>query len=223
MSRAVEQGKPVPLIIPYGALFHYVPKVPKSPECYANAHPKRIDDIQEEVKELVDPFKLKNQSQDNGWKHELDHDVESVFWLLLYWAMVAQPKGRPREYINSHYWMGLLGDIDVRERLVLVFSSGDWPTGLTHSVYAPLWPLITSLAATIVVDSHWLTKSNVRKRPEYICEAFQHLILGFIVSEHSKDFMTCCVDNSLRHVYRVVQSQALSTTQSQEWDRLERE
>ena len=148
---------------------HYVPEVPKSPECYANAHPKRIDDIQQEVKELIDPFKLKNQSQDDGWRHELDHDVESVFWLLLYWAMVAQPKGCPREYINSHYWMGLLVDIDVRERLVLVFSSGDWPTGLTHSIYAPLWPLITSLAATLVVDSHWLTKSNVRKHPEYIC------------------------------------------------------
>jgi hypothetical protein len=213
----------VPLIIPYRALFHYVPEVPKSPECYANAHPKRIDDIQEEVKELVDPFKLKNQSQDDRWKHKLDHDVESVFWLLLYWAMVTQPEGHPGEYINPIYWTAMLEDFKDRERLVLWFSSGDRPNNLTHSVYVPLWPLITSLAATLVVDSHWLPKSNVRKRPEYICEAFQHLILGFIISEHSKDFMTCRVDNSLRHVYGVVQSQALSTTQSREWDRLERE
>ena len=174
MSRAVEWGKPVPLNLP-----HYVPEVPKSPACYANAHLKRIDDIQQEVKELVDPFNLKNQSQDDGWRHELDHDVESVFWLLLYWAMVAQPKGCPREYIDSSSWTAMLGDFKARERLVLVFSSGDWPTGLTHSIYAPLWPLITSLAATLVVDSHWLTKSNVQKHPEYICEAFQRLILGF--------------------------------------------
>ena len=115
------------------------------------------------------------------------------------------------------------GDFKARERLVLVFSSGDWLTGLTHSIYVPLWPLITSLAATLVVDSHWLPKSNVRKRPEYICEAFQRLILGFIVSERSKDFMTCRVDNSLRQVYGVAQSQALSTTPSQERYRLERE
>ena len=209
MSQAVERGKPVPLNLP-----HYVPEVPKSPECYANTHPKRIDDIQQEVKELVDPFKLKNQSQDDGWRHELDHNVESVFRLLLYWAMVAQPKGHPREYINLHYWMGLLGDIDVRERLVLGFSSGNRPNGLTHSIYAPLWPLITSLTATLVVDSHWLPKSNVRKRPEYICEAFQCLILGFIISERSKDFMTCRVDKSLHQVYGVAQSQALSTTLS---------
>ena len=137
--------------------------------------------------------------------------------------MVAQPEGRPGEYINPIYWTAMLGDFKDRERLVLWFSSGNRPNNLTHSVYAPLWPLITSLATTLVVDSHWLPKSNVRKRPEYICKAFQCLILGFIVSEHSKDFMTCCVDNSLRHVYGVVQSQALSTTQSQEWDRLERE
>jgi hypothetical protein len=119
--------------------------------------------------------------------------------------------------------MAMLGDFKAQECLVLVFSSGDWPTSLTHSIYAPLWPLITSLAATIVVDSHWLIKSNVQKHPEYICEAFQHLILGFIVSECSKDFMTCHVDNSLHQVYRVAQSQALSTTPSQERDRLERE
>ena len=106
MSRAVERGKPVPLNLP-----HYVPEVPKSPACYANAHPKRIDDIQQEVKELVDPFNLKNQSQDDRWRHELDHNVESVFWLLLYWAMVAQPKGCPREYIDSSSWTAMLGDV----------------------------------------------------------------------------------------------------------------
>jgi hypothetical protein len=65
-----------------------VPEVPKSPECYANAHPKRIEDFPEAIEVLVDPRKLKNQSQDDRWRHELDHDVESVFWLLLYWAMV---------------------------------------------------------------------------------------------------------------------------------------
>ena len=214
MSQAVEQGKPVPLDIPYSTLVHYVPEVPKSPECYANAHPKQIDDIQEEVKELVDPFKLKNQSQDDGWRHKLDHDMESVFWLLLYWAMVAQPEGRPREYIDLSTWTAMLGDFEARSTLISGFKPRHRPNNLTHSVYVPLWPLITSLATTIVVDSHWLPKSNVRKRPEYICEAFQCLILGFIISERSKDFMTCRVDKSLHQVYGVAQSQALSTTLS---------
>ena len=81
---------------------YYVPKVPRSPECYANAHSKRNNDFAEENdEELVDPRKLKNQSQDDEWRHEIDHDVESVFWLL-YWAMVAQPaEGRPGGYIQA--------------------------------------------------------------------------------------------------------------------------
>ncbi|KAH9975172.1 hypothetical protein BJV74DRAFT_732987, partial [Russula compacta] len=69
----------------------------------------QINDFPEEIEDLlIDPHK--NQSQDNGWRHELDHDVESVFWLLLYWAMVTQPKGHPGGYIDSHTWTGLFGD-----------------------------------------------------------------------------------------------------------------
>jgi len=208
----------VPLNIPF-----YVPEVPKSPECYANAHPKRIDDIQEEVKELVDPFTLKNQPQDDGWRHELDHDVESVFWLILYWAMVVQPKERPGTCIDSDTWTSMLGDFKARECLVSTLSLFDRPDNLTHPVYAPLWPLISSLTAILVVDRHWLPESSDRKRPEYICEAFQRLILQFFVSNRNEDFMTCRVGDSLRQVQGVPQSQTMSTTPTQQNDILERE
>jgi hypothetical protein len=99
VSRAVEWGGPVPLTTP-----NYVPKVPRIPECYANAHAhsKQINDFLEEIKTLVDLDKLTNQSQDNGWRHELNHNVESVFWHLLYWAMVTQPEGHPGGYFNAH-------------------------------------------------------------------------------------------------------------------------
>jgi len=212
----------VPLNIPF-----YVPEVPKSPECYANAHPKRMDDIQEEVEELVNPRKLKNLSQDDGWRHELDHDVESVFWLILYWAMVVQPKGPPGTCtdtgIDSSSWASMLGDFKARECLVSTLSLFDRPDNLTHPVYAPLWPLISSLTAILVVDRHWLPESSDRKRPEYICEAFQRLILQFVVSNRNEDFMTCRVSDSLRQVQGVPQFQAMSTTPSQQNDILERE
>jgi hypothetical protein len=202
---------------------NYVPEVPKAPECYANAHPKRIDDFPKEIKTLADPHKLMNQSQDNGWRHELDHDVESVFWLLLYWAMVAQPVGRPKEYINASSWASLLEDYDGRDWFLKRLSSGDMPKGLTHSDYEPLWPLIRSLAPILVVDRHWLPKSDVRKHPGYICEAFQRLILQFIVSNRYEHFMTCRVGVSLRKEQEVAQSQAVSTTSSQIRDGLDRE
>jgi hypothetical protein len=222
ISRAVERGKPVPLDT---EIIYRVPKLPKSPECYASAHRERIKDFPEASDILVDPFELKNQSQEDTWRHELDHDVESVFWLLLYWAMVMQPEGRPTVYIDPDTWTSLLGNFKSRERLVLVLglSSHDRPDNLTHPVYEPLWPLIRSLAAILRVDRHWLPENDVRKRPEYICEAFQRLILEFIVSNRDEDFMTCRVGDTLRQLKPVPESQALSTTPSQQRDGSERE
>jgi hypothetical protein len=82
--------------------------------------------------------------------------------------------------------------------------------------------LISKLAAILVVDRHWL-ESGVRKHPGYTCEAFQRLILQFIISNRDEDFMTCRVNDSLRQVEGVARSEALSSTQSQHNDGLERE
>ena len=188
--------------------------IPESPKCYTENHPDRIDDVSEHVEVLVDP----SDRPQNEWRHELDHDVESVFWLLLYWAMVAQPEGAPGECINSESWSGLLKDFKARDRLVVVLSSGEMPDNLIHSVYKPLWPLISSLADVLLIDRHWIPELNVRKRPEYICEAFQRLIIKFIVENRDKDFMICRVGNSLRQTQGVALSQALPTTPSQEMD-----
>jgi len=205
----------------------FVPTVPESPECYARNHSDRIKDFPEKTKILINPDELDQQSQDDGWRHELDHDVESVFWLLLYWAMVAQPKGRQGkiEYIRADDWTSLLGDFEQRNDLVCRLSSGKPRKNLrlTHSDYKPLRPLISSLAAILVVDRHWLPESDVRKRPGYICEAFQRLILQFIVSNRNEKFMTCPLGDTLRPVEEVPQSQALTTTPSELRDGSERE
>ena len=81
--------------------------------------------------------------------------------------MVAQPEkdqGLSPEYINPSTRVTLLGK--EREGLVLRFRSSEVSKNLTHSVYEPLWTLIRSLAAILVVDKHRLPESNVRKRPE---------------------------------------------------------
>jgi hypothetical protein len=209
--------------LPLGLIL-LVPEVPKIPECYANAHSDRIDKSTGEIEELlIYPRRHKNQSQDDMWRHELDHDVESVFWLLLYWAMVEQPEGSPGEYIDSSSWALLLGDFKERETFILGLRSGSLTNNVTHSVYAPLRPLIRDLAAILVVDGHWLPESDVRKCPEYICEAFQRLILQFIISHRDEGFMTRRVGDSLRQVEGVAQSQALTITPTQQRDGLERE
>jgi hypothetical protein len=209
--------------VPLSSELVVVPRVPKSPECYANAHLDRIKRFPVETVRVVLDSNLKNQSQDYVWRHELDHDVESVFWLLLHWAMVMQPeKGPPGRRIHTGYWSLLLGDHKDRQHFVSRLSSGDPPVNLTHLVYEPLWPLISNLAAILGVDRHWLPESDVRKSPEYVCEAFQRLILQFIDSNRIEHFMTCPVGDALRQVEPVAQSQTL-TSPSQLRDGSERE
>jgi hypothetical protein len=99
-------------------------------------------------------------------------------------------EGPPGGYIHLPSWAYLLGNCKDREHFVSGLSSGDPPVNLTHLVYEPLWPLISNLAMILVVDRHWLPEPNVQKRPEYICEAFQRLILQFIDSNRNEHFIT---------------------------------
>ena len=95
------------------------------------------------------------------------HDAESVFWLLLYWAMVVQPANSddPPEEIDPSSWVNLLGGAMNRNHLVGTIVQYGVPSGLTHSIYKPLCPLIASLASILIVDRQWLTESDVRNDP----------------------------------------------------------
>jgi hypothetical protein len=138
--------------------------VPQSPECYALVHQNRIEKFPGETEEIqINPRELMNQSQ-GEWRHGLEHDAESVFWLLVYWAVVVQPKDCPpndRSNIDSRIWTNLIGDSEGREQLIDLFSRGRFLKKLTHSAYEPLGGLISKLARFLVVDRYWLPASDV--------------------------------------------------------------
>jgi len=92
-------------------------------------------------------------------------DTESVFWLLLYWVVGAQPEKEEKEPIDAGIWVGLTGS--VTDHIRLLRSGLD---GATHSVYQPLRPfkLLNKLAAMLIVDRHWVESSNPRNDPGYI-------------------------------------------------------
>jgi hypothetical protein len=147
---------------------------------YGSKHPDR----KKEFPENMDGFSVSGYpSQAADWRHELDHDAESVFWLLLYWAMVVQPEGTQAEEINPGDWGRLLGDHKDRERLIADLKM---PGLVTHSFYAPLEPLIRDLAGILAVDRHWLPASDPRNNVYYINEAFQRLILKFILDHRDE-------------------------------------
>ena len=184
-----------------GTSFPIVPKIPDPPDIYAKVHPDRVETFPSSVKKLiVNPRNLVNESQDDKWRHELEHDAESVFWLLLYWAMVMQPEGYIKDTIDAGSWGQSNGDHKSRQLLIVGASDpGTMADNLTHSFYEPLRPLISDLAAILVVDGHWLPASDPRKDPYYVTKAFQRLILNFI-ENRGEEFMDHPVEKTFREV-----------------------
>ncbi|KAI9507527.1 hypothetical protein F5148DRAFT_1376484 [Russula earlei] len=198
IARAVERGAPVPPTLAR------VPGIPQSHSPYATAHPDRVEKFSSLIeKKHFDPElrRIDVEGSRDEFRHELNHDAESIFWLLLYWAMVVQPKNGGKEMIGMVPWSQLIGDHDSRNDLIHRISlQQPLPANLIHSLYNPLEPLIRDLAAILVIDSHWLDAPDPRKDLYYITEAFQRLILNFIIDNRGKEFMHCRVDKTFRKV-----------------------
>ena len=202
-----------------------VPGIPNSPDLYAKAHPDRVEKFPSSKKRLIDPeeifFDPRDLIDDNGshsvFRHELSHDAESVFWLLLYWAMVVQPENSLKEDINAPGWSLLNGDHEFRAGFIQNLSS-KVPSNLVHLLYEPLKPLIKDLAAILLIDSHWLPVSDPRKDVFYITEAFQRLILKFIIDNRDKEFINHRVEKTFRKRQETQDSNASSSNHFQSYD-----
>ena len=193
-----------------------IPAVPSSPEIYARYHPDRIEKFPFEEEKVV--RKSSADSVDRQWRHELDHDAESVFWLLVYWIVTAQPVHHEREDVSAFIWTSLTGTVASRTALLRFLSEEESLEELTHSFYLPLLPLLTNLASILMVDRYWLDKSETRNHPEYVPEAFQRLILQFVLDNHDKEFMTKQVALQPRTVKIVGQNPNLLSTASSRRD-----
>jgi len=132
--------------------------------------------------------------------------------------MGAQPTQESKEDIESDIWSGLTARVESRIALLEVLARGRSLLVVTHSFYKPLWPLLTSLAAILVVDRFWLDKSEPRNDPGYVGEAFQRLILQFILDNLGKEFMQRQVENHPREVKVITLNRSLSETTSQKMD-----
>ena len=123
---------------------------------------------------------------------------------------MVQPHGGAKESIRPNLWTGLVGNAKERTGLVNLLALGS--SDVTHSFFNPLLPLIEQVAAFLVVDRHWLEKSDERNQPEYVNEAFQRLILQFILDNRGKNFMKHHVDSRLCEVQRSPKAEKKSTT-----------
>lgn len=183
-----------------------IPAMPESPVPYTSNHPDRIKRFPVHAQIVKEPSK---DAMNCKWRHELDHDAESVFWLLVYWAVSAQPEKSQEESIDRGIWSSLIGSTSSRNRLVLGWGGFQ---DATHSVYKPLWPLLESVATILHIDRHWVESSDPRNDPGYLNEAFQRLILQFILENHGKQFMTCKVSRNPRYPELTSENFSLSWT-----------
>jgi len=203
-------------------VFAAVPGIPNNPDLYAKAHPDRVKRFPSSEEEFIVNPKLVDDNKSHWWRHELEHDAESVFWLLLYWAMVVQPENRPKQEIDAGRWRDLNGNHESRQ-LLLDSLNRTLPvtmsSNLIHSFYEPLLPLIKGLAAIIINDNCWLPESDdPRKDPFYIAEAFQRLILKFIIDNRGKEFMDHPVEKTFRKVEGIQASDASSSPHFHSFD-----
>ena len=75
-----------------------VPAVPISSKLYSTCHPDHIRKFPSKGREILD---ILEATPNIKWRHELDHDTESVFWLLFYWLVSAQPENEKVEPISD--------------------------------------------------------------------------------------------------------------------------
>jgi hypothetical protein len=136
------------------------------------------------------------EAADREWFHELRHDAESVFWLLLWWAVhVCPANGEEAEaQIWDDFWAALVAPTesgrDGRKKLLTEMIDDE---GWLHSAYKPLEGLLKSMALHLRADLHWVTDKNENfkemRDPEFMHEAFQRHIFNFLVTNKENPFM----------------------------------
>jgi hypothetical protein len=189
-----------------------VPAVPNSPKPYTLNHPERIKQFPFKQRLLVE--RASPDSVNRQWRHELDHDAESVFWLFLFWAVGAQPVQGDSTKVSTFTWASLTGNVSYRIIFLQALARGRTVSDIINPHYEPLLPLLSDLADILVVDRHWLDDSETRNNPEYVPEAFQRLILKFLLENAENEFMTKKVTLDFRKVEGLTSSLGLPSTSS---------
>uniref|UniRef100_A0A8H7Y1F4 Fungal-type protein kinase domain-containing protein n=1 Tax=Psilocybe cubensis TaxID=181762 RepID=A0A8H7Y1F4_PSICU len=192
MARAVENEEPYPdlstrMFTPFTAL-------PQAPSMYKKLHPERTTRFDSEklglyiLKEA--PGDLRS---DRVWRHELYHEAESIFWIIVYWLLRANPEPGTelsKETIPLPIWVSLLESAYSRNIVIFSFQqSAKYCARNIHSKLLPVLELVKTLAWAVYPGPYFLPDDNPRTQPDYLHEVFQRAILDFILTNKNEEFM----------------------------------
>jgi hypothetical protein len=160
---------------------------------------------------------------EKDWYHELRHDAESCFWLLIWWAIHLRPDhNEVASKIRHTFWTDLVAPSNAEDDargglLTKIVEKNGW----LDPVYAPLESLIQSMALHLQVDLHWWDIDKHPKEvgdPSYMHEAFQRHIFNFLVANRDAAFMSQKRHSKNREV-EAAGSMTPDLTSAQRWSR----
>ena len=165
--------------------------IPDAQQRYQETHPERLSRFPPDGKKY--PFEATQLDTKREWFHELRHDVESAFWMLLHWVILLRPNNSKEvTYIPDTFW-GLF--VKSRERKVLVpkISSVEDDAEWLDPAYLPVHPLLQNMASHLKTDLHWVSEEqgfpSQMTDPSYLREVFQREILNFLFKNKGQPFM----------------------------------
>ena len=204
MARAVRVSRPLGKV-GTPAWYMKVPELSEKACVYRDVYPDRLIRFRHSPgspnRHTVDIDAPPNPS---SWRHELRHDAESAFWLLVWWVVNAVPDGCTSE-VPIEIWVPLVGTAFEARPL-------DIPSGCLDPIYAPLSELLQQLGEALGSDLHWATDTPYT-HPDFLHEVFQRHILNFIFENRDKNFMKLAKGDHSRIPVNVSMTPSLSTPQ----------
>jgi len=203
MARAVRAGQPLG-VVGDDLVFKSMPELSNMAlNAYEQVFPDRLARFRQSPnKHFVE---IKASADPSSWRHELRHDAESAFWLLVWWVVNASPQNGTMTKIPNGVW-GPLVDTRVDVRTCKL------PATALDPVYSPLGVLLNQLGDAVLHDFHWATDKPYTD-PEFLHEAFQRHILNFVFANQNAGFMNLPKGDTLRKPEKITEIPSLSTSQ----------
>jgi hypothetical protein len=154
---------------------------------YKALYPDRVTDFlpSEQPEESIIGVRVQNLPSEE-FKHLLRYDAESVFWIILFWSILAQPAtSKTKSQISSQAWQNLTGLQDIR---YYVYVNTSLPIPL-HPEFSPMSKLLENMREHLKCDLKFAKDEVRREHPEYLHEVFQRLILNFMADPDNQEFL----------------------------------
>jgi hypothetical protein len=161
---------------------------PLSPEClalYRAVHEDRLNLFPDHTDPEFFRVAIDGEAPEDrrNFAHKLRHDGESIFWLLVWWFLLAQGPGAtaPTTIFDGSWRNFTRTDADRRQVEII--------PEMLDPAYAGIFPLLEGLGNVLTSGDLHYARAPPFTHDEFLHESFQRIILNFIVKHQGDEFM----------------------------------